>query len=128
MYKRQAFNKGVADQAGDLVASFTNGQMSNTVNNAALASAIERYMEKKWPNFDITTVNLRYYAYTNTASTAYKFEAFYVTTKKSTGECKYNSCYGNGTKSGSTYSINFFNSMTAEKLMDCGAAAKVRNR
>lgn len=124
----KAHNKDVAASSGELVEVFTSGNYANTVNNPALNTAIEQYMETKWPSEDITTVNVTYYAYTNTAGTAFKFEGAYITRKKDSGKCKYNTCYGKGTTNGSTYSINFFNSMTAEKEMDCGAADQLKNR
>ena len=121
-------NKGMADASSGIIKRFTSGNFANTENVPGLNSAIERYMETKWPTEDITTVNVTYYAYTNTAGTAFKFEGAYITKKKGTGTCKYNTCYGDGTKSGNSYSISFFNSMDRETQMECGAAEKLKNR
>jgi hypothetical protein len=116
----------MASNDNAVLKSFKNGNFSNSANAPALNTAIEKYMEHKWPNEDITTVNLQSIKYTNVAKTAFDFEATWIS--KSNGTCSYNSCYGNGTKAGSKFSISFFNSMNADKTIGCNTANKLVNR
>ncbi|WP_258100309.1 hypothetical protein [Marinoscillum pacificum] len=110
----------------EILEFYKTGNASNAINNPGLADAIESYMETKWPANDVTTVNLRYFAYKAGSNTEFKFEAYYMLTKD--GICKYNSCYGRGSTSGDRYSITFFNSMNVEKKVSCDVAEQVRNR
>lgn len=105
---------------------FKSGDASNNIDNPALADAIEKYMENKWPSENITTVNLRYFSYKDASKTTFKFEGYYISQKD--GVCKYNSCYGNGVNASSRYSISFFNSMNTEKMVSCEIANQLKNR
>ena len=116
----------MANQNAAVLKSFQSGSYSDQLRDSKLNSAIESYMEKKWPGENVTTVTGRSLVYTDASKTKFKFEAYYITQKN--GKCKYNSCYGNGTNYGNRYAITFFNSMNAEKTLDCGVATKVKNR
>ncbi|MEQ8470449.1 MAG: hypothetical protein RIC35_04655 [Marinoscillum sp.] len=121
-----AKSASLAEASSQALALFSNGMAADSYNNQPLKKAVESYMEAKWPDEDITTVHLTSQKFTNTAQTSFDLEGYYIT-KASNGNCNYNSFYGKGTGSGSRYSISFFNSMDAEKEIDCSVSEKFKN-
>ncbi len=105
---------------------FTSGTAANTLRNRALAAAVEYYFETRWPNEDITTVNLTGMRYQDTSMTDFSIDGYYISQKD--GECFYSSFYGDGLPSMGGYSVTWFNSLDQEELLDCTVAERLRNR
>jgi len=120
-----AQSQSLAGNSGEIIKLFKSGLASNKVNDRTLALAVEDYMENKWPAEDITTVHLTDRQSQNSAGTKFRVDGYYITQKGSS--CKYNSFYGDGTKTSGGYSISFFNSMNAETTIDCGVAQELKN-
>jgi hypothetical protein len=116
----------IASEESDVMKSFQTGQFSDMISESNLNTTIENYMEKKWPDEDIITVNVQSLIYTNVSATNYRFEGTYISQKN--GVCKYNTCLGKGTKTESRFAISVFNSVDAAQKISCENAEKLKNR
>lgn len=123
----QSYMGDLKGEGDKIYERFTRGNAANTVNDEGLASVVENHMEQRGFANDVTTVNLTGFTYEDYDRTTFKMDGFYIQ-KSAGGECLYNSFYGNGSVTGSGYSISFFNSMTRERVLDCEVAEKLRNR
>ena len=106
---------------------FLSGNKAHKVRDEALIQAIEDELKRlKKPTDQIMTIHVQDIFSKNSAGTIFTWYAHNIY-KNGDGQCKYGYIYGEVTKNGSYYSMNYLNG-EREEIIGCSYAEKLRNR